>query len=243
MSPAVQFCLAWILPTWIIFEAVATKLPHYTSPTYPALAALTAVGWLTRSHRIPRAQHAILTAALLLLGAVLTAAPLAASLYVGIGPSFYWIGGAALAALGIWLTWAAVRAGLDMAPITGMALMGIGLAFAFWGHLSKVDYMWPSKMLAKIEADQQLCDNAVLISSGFGEPSLLLQSNLMPQFMDGASAAGQAEAADCALAYIEGREKEPFVAALSTPKTPIAVVDGINLGSGREIQIEAYLFE
>lgn len=34
--------LAWIVPSWIVFELVATKLPHYTLPLYPALALLSA---------------------------------------------------------------------------------------------------------------------------------------------------------------------------------------------------------
>ena len=40
--PAVRFCLAWLIPAWIIFEIVPTKLPHYTMPLYPALALLIA---------------------------------------------------------------------------------------------------------------------------------------------------------------------------------------------------------
>ncbi len=36
------FLLAWILPSWVVFELVSTKLPHYTMPLYPALALLTA---------------------------------------------------------------------------------------------------------------------------------------------------------------------------------------------------------
>lgn len=38
--PAVRFCLAWLIPAWIVFELVPTKLPHYTMPLYPALALL-----------------------------------------------------------------------------------------------------------------------------------------------------------------------------------------------------------
>lgn len=38
----VRFALAWLIPAWIIFELVPTKLPHYTLPLYPALALLTA---------------------------------------------------------------------------------------------------------------------------------------------------------------------------------------------------------
>ncbi|MGF1456902.1 MAG: ArnT family glycosyltransferase [Alphaproteobacteria bacterium] len=42
LDPALRFCLAWIIPTWIVFECFPTKLPHYSMPTYPALALVTA---------------------------------------------------------------------------------------------------------------------------------------------------------------------------------------------------------
>jgi 4-amino-4-deoxy-L-arabinose transferase-like glycosyltransferase len=40
--PAELFLLCWIVPSWIVFELVSTKLPHYTMPLYPAIALLTA---------------------------------------------------------------------------------------------------------------------------------------------------------------------------------------------------------
>lgn len=36
------FCLAWILPAWLVFELSATKLPHYVMPLFPPLALLSA---------------------------------------------------------------------------------------------------------------------------------------------------------------------------------------------------------
>jgi 4-amino-4-deoxy-L-arabinose transferase-like glycosyltransferase len=36
----VSFALVWLAPTWVVFELTATKLVHYTLPTYPALALL-----------------------------------------------------------------------------------------------------------------------------------------------------------------------------------------------------------
>lgn len=36
------FCLCWVLPSWIVFEITATKLPHYVMPLFPPLALLTA---------------------------------------------------------------------------------------------------------------------------------------------------------------------------------------------------------
>ena len=41
-EPGAQFLLAWLLPSWIVFELVLTKLPHYVLPLYPAVAILTA---------------------------------------------------------------------------------------------------------------------------------------------------------------------------------------------------------
>src|SRR5262249_53541084 len=34
--------LAWLIPSWLVFELVPTKLPHYVLPLYPALAILIA---------------------------------------------------------------------------------------------------------------------------------------------------------------------------------------------------------
>ena len=46
-EPGAQFLLAWLIPSWIVFESVLTKLPHYVLPLYPAIAILT-VGALER---------------------------------------------------------------------------------------------------------------------------------------------------------------------------------------------------
>lgn len=36
------FLIAWIVPAWIVFELIATKLPHYTLPMYPAISIISA---------------------------------------------------------------------------------------------------------------------------------------------------------------------------------------------------------
>src|SRR5712692_2375291 len=41
-EPGAQFLLAWLVPSWIVFELVLTKLPHYVLPLYPAIAILIA---------------------------------------------------------------------------------------------------------------------------------------------------------------------------------------------------------
>ena len=41
-EPATKFLLAWLVPSWLVFELVITKLPHYVLPLYPAIAILIA---------------------------------------------------------------------------------------------------------------------------------------------------------------------------------------------------------
>ena len=43
-EPRHRFLLAWLVPSWIVFELVVTKLPHYVLPLYPAIAILIALG-------------------------------------------------------------------------------------------------------------------------------------------------------------------------------------------------------
>ena len=38
--PRTRFLLAWVVPSWLVFEAVPTKLPHYVLPLFPALFLL-----------------------------------------------------------------------------------------------------------------------------------------------------------------------------------------------------------
>ncbi len=44
-SAGVRFLLAWAVPTFLAFELFPTKLPHYTLPTYPAIALIAAAAF------------------------------------------------------------------------------------------------------------------------------------------------------------------------------------------------------
>ncbi len=51
-SRRIVFLLAWIVPFWLMLEAVPTKLPHYALPLYPAIAMVAA--FTMRSAKPPR---------------------------------------------------------------------------------------------------------------------------------------------------------------------------------------------
>jgi 4-amino-4-deoxy-L-arabinose transferase-like glycosyltransferase len=74
-EPDIRFLVCWFVPTFLVFEAVATKLPHYTMPTYPALAILTALVLATGfspegrwrwGHRVVAGVFCVVTVALAL---------------------------------------------------------------------------------------------------------------------------------------------------------------------------------
>lgn len=62
LKSGLVFLTAWLVPTWIAFEILPTKLSHYILPAYPALAlaaGLAAAG-LTRDQRMPVSRAASL---------------------------------------------------------------------------------------------------------------------------------------------------------------------------------------
>jgi hypothetical protein len=84
--PPVRLLLAWIVPTWLLFEAVQTKLPHYTLPVFPALLllgaawALDPLRWLA-----PRLLRWLAFCAILGVAAGLGAGALGVALWLAAG--------------------------------------------------------------------------------------------------------------------------------------------------------------
>ena len=52
-----MFSACWFVPSWVIFEFVATKLPHYTMPLLPALALPVAAAMIEGAGTASRKIH------------------------------------------------------------------------------------------------------------------------------------------------------------------------------------------
>lgn len=148
------FMLCWIVPSWIVFECIATKLPHYTLPLYPPIALLTARGLLQAAaraldgvdsfsamlgHRIWVGVGAVLCAGLPLVIAV----P-----FGGWGTK---LAGACTAAVALWLLWRAWRR-LTMHQFGGAQILSVAAVLVtFAGTLGLVlpgaDGLWISPQL------------------------------------------------------------------------------------------------
>ena len=240
-EPAVLFCIAWVLPSWLVFELTATKLLHYVLPTYPALAILTAAGWLA----IARPGRAFTVAAILVLALALLlgAAPLIFTLGIGGWPGPVWLLGLAIMALGAAAFWLAFRAGQAFAPACAGAVLSFGAMTAILASLAQFTPIWPSNALAAM-VDEIDCPAPRILAVGYPEASLIFLAPSWPVFTDAAGAVSTAEEAGCAVVFIDSRQDQAFAEARggTTPRE-IGRFDGFSLGKGEPVRITGWAFE
>lgn len=254
-EPAVRFCVAWIIPAWLVFEAVPTKLLHYTLPAFPAVALLTAAalfdpawgpaagGGATGKDRpwLRRAAAALfLAAAVALCLAVAGFTPLLDGRVEG------WAAALGAAAL---LGFAPLAAPAFVARLSPQRLLLIGVsaaavlyAAAFGRALPQAEAPWPSRWAAAQFHAHRPCPTGTLASAGFSEPSLVFLAGTATELTRGAGAAVHLRADPaCNLALVEAREAEAFTAALEgTPVQALASTQALNYNNGRKLTLTLY---
>jgi len=245
---AARFCLAWIVPTWGMFELVATKLPHYVLPVYPAIAIVAARALLEprgadeqRRDRFSRVAGYVYIAAGLILGGALLllpwyvhGAPVLAGILAGVAATL-----TTLASVHAYRTASVtVRVGV---PLVG-ALVVYWLTYAsLFPGLSE---LWLGPRAAALVTAQRSCDDTPVAVAGYGEPSLIFALGKDIRIGDAASAARVLAAEPrCALALIAAASAGEFGAALAAaghaPK-PLGSVRGFNYTKGQWIELTLY---
>jgi 4-amino-4-deoxy-L-arabinose transferase-like glycosyltransferase len=244
-EPAMRFLLVWTA-SWVMFELVPTKLPHYVLPTYPALAIMAAV-WVFKAkedgpiwERILR----ILAPVLFVLAAVgLAAAPVLLPSRYGHGMVWWVIAPAAvfsicaLAALIAYLRDARPAAVLFAlaAPLTLFPALTAGVA-------PTLDQLWVSPRAAAAERSLAQPDDPPPALAGYVEPSLVFLLGTETRQTDGRGAA-DAGAAQGGLALVEDREGGAFkarLAELEADAAEVGAIDGFNYSRGRKVHIRIY---
>lgn len=239
--PAVWFCLVWLVPAWLVFEAVPTKLPHYVLPLYPALALLAgaalASGHAATERRwarfaallLPLLPVAVGVASLALLVAVERRLPAWADLFV-------------LAA--IFLSAAALRAfwrrRLDAAVYAAVAASVLLQAGIYRFALPALDTIWLSPRLAAAVRTAADCPDPALAAAGYTEPSLVLAAGSETLLASPEAVAAWLAGPDCRVAAVESRLLGRFgeaAAATGLAVEEIGRVDGFNYNRGRNVSV------
>ncbi|MEJ0048664.1 MAG: phospholipid carrier-dependent glycosyltransferase [Rhodospirillales bacterium] len=237
-GPAETFLLCWLIPAWLVFEAVPTKLPHYTLPLYPAVFLL-AGAWLTQPAEAgPRLR---VVGAMLLGLASLILGGGALLLPIGLGAPF-WLGlPAALAAAAAGWCAATNRPGASLAA-TAVLYAGI-----LWLDLPRVDALWLAPRIATaLHANCPACapDGASVVAAGYAEPSLMFLIGSQLSYRPTGASAAQALASGKHAALVDDTNVAGFLAQaarLGLHPRAAATIDGFNYSRGKSARMTLFV--
>ncbi|TMJ31262.1 MAG: glycosyltransferase family 39 protein [Alphaproteobacteria bacterium] len=243
-EPATQFLLAWLVPAWLLFELVPTKLPHYVLPLYPAIAILIArtmaQGGLSHDRRLVRAN--------ILWPAVTVMLPIAAVIAVIVLRRqlglLAWPFSAAAMIFGF-LAWRFYETDGAERSLLRAAVAAIMLSVAVPGAIVPLlRPLFPSALLAyNVHPD---CERPLYASAGYHEPSLVFLFGTSTRLTDGQGAADFLLEGGCRFAFIEARHERAFVQraeAIGLRYAPGPRVEGINYTAGHSFSIAIYRSE
>ncbi len=243
-SEAASFLLAWLVPAWLLFELVPTKLPHYVLPLYPAIALLVALMAGEESLSPDRGWKKVATILLPLIPALVAIAIPVSTLFYGervdiIGAVVVAIG-AALALVGsIFL----IRERLFNSTLATL-LAALILAFgAYELGVSRLQGLMLSPRLVATLAKAP-CSPVAFATVGFNEPSLVFLTRTGLLLTNAAEAARFIAKPGCRVAFVDIRDEGEFtqaLAALGQVEHPIGRVMGVNLNGGRHLDIGVYV--
>lgn len=241
----VAFLLAWIIPFWLILEAVPTKLPHYVLPVLPAIAILIMLAAernglsLNRPLRWFAAFLTLLVPLIFLVGAPALFLVLEEGLAILRLP-FLALPFLVLAAI---LGLAAAMALFRMRPLRGFlfgALASASLVIAAYPlGLPMLKAFNLSPRLAEA-ARATGCESPAFATVGYREPSLvfLTDTELLMGSPEETAAFLEAPGSGCRIAFIERAFEERFRAALKGGAAPALVtrVRGVNINAALDKQ-------
>lgn len=246
-EPQILFLLAWIVPSWIVFEAVPTKLPHYVLPLYPAITALLLLALVNGG--INRFRRGSTLTALLV---VLVPAALIGVLLYGtwtLDRTLPWLAlpVLALALFVAFRGFLAFRRGAFEGALWRGVVASLLLSAGVFGLASpSLRGLKLSPRLA--EAVQAVtCSNPQVITIGYREPSLVfLVGTDLRMGADGTMAATFLREPGCRVALVESRFLDGFRQTLAVSgQAPrlLTTISGFNLNGGKRLDISVFVRE
>ncbi|AXS42623.1 glycosyltransferase family 39 protein [Breoghania sp. L-A4] len=245
-TAVVQFCLAWAVPSWIVFELVATKLPHYTMPLLPALAILTAYGVARAADMPPRRVLVWIAAALLALVPLgLLVASIAAPLYLGAAPSPAGVVLCAFAApAGFFTARFLVRTRNLLGTVPRAGATALLIYVAVWGFVfPALSPIWISSRLTQAVAEVSQCADPEVMSVGFNEPSFVFLNGTDTRLAAPDAAVPWMQGAGCRILVIDAPYEAAFVERAARDGVSVTLagrVAGVNINGGRTLDIGIY---
>ncbi len=241
-----QFLLAWIIPTWLVFEAAPTKLPHYPLPLFPPIVMIVAAALVARERLAPlwlaRLSAGLFALALAGLGIGALLLP------VVIAPGFtredfYGIPGFLAALLIAGATLPLAWAG-ETRRAVGRALLCVPLLYwaVLEAELPHLGALWLAPRVATALAGRTPGGDG-FGALGYQAPSLRFVVGTATRFLSGPEDAAGFLADTGKVVLVDAPERAAFLVAAGArglSPAPIASLAGFDLGRGRRVTLFLY---
>jgi 4-amino-4-deoxy-L-arabinose transferase-like glycosyltransferase len=242
-EPGARFLLAWLVPSWIVFEIVMTKLPHYVLPLYPAIAILIAgilePGGLSKTRWMVHG-----TAGWFVFPVVIAIATVVGFIAIGGDPGIIaWPFAAAAVVFGLF-AWRLYEVdGAERALLRGM-VASVFIAITVYAIMFPLlPSLFPSKLIAD-EIRASGCKEPQVVSTfAYQEPSLVFMMGTGTRFTDGAGAAEFLNNGACHFALIDPRSERAFVARANAIGLRYALnqrLNGFNISIGKPVNLAVF---
>jgi 4-amino-4-deoxy-L-arabinose transferase-like glycosyltransferase len=241
----VRLALAWLVPAWLVFELLPTKLPHDTLPLYGALAWLAAFA-LTR---VPAGWSRWAGAGLSLIAGIgLAAATIVVAHRFG-APGALWIAvfAGVLAILAGLAGGAVLLTRYGLVALAAAGVLGIAAhAVVIAGVAPRLTSLWTSAEVvaaidrAKLDPLGGLIPGPVTVV-GYAEPSLVFALGTETELGD-VGDAGEA-ISEGSPVVIEQRQEPAFAAELAADKlkaAPAASISGFDYSNNQPVRLTIY---
>ena len=243
-NPEVQFLLAWLVPSWIVFELVLTKLPHYVLPLYPAIAILS----------IYALEHRVLSRSWLTKGAAWWFAIPAITLVLAIiatitltrQPVFLaWPFAAAALIFGLFAWWLYDDGDAERSLLNAV-MAALFLSVSVYGIIvAALTPLFPSPEVARALRNVE-CVGPKAVAAGYHEPSLVFMTGTSTLLTDGSGAADFLSHGSCRFALVEFSSERAFAQraeAIGLRYNVATRIDGYNFSQGKAISIAIFRSE
>ena len=243
-EPGAQYLLAWLIPSWIVFELVLTKLPHYVLPLYPAIAIL-AVGALERRvlSRSWLRRGAAWWFAIPAIGSVIAIVGAIKLTHQPVFPAWPLLAVAMIFGLIAWWLFEESRAeGSLLNAVIAAAFLAAGI---YGVVLPSLTTLFPSAEAARALRNV-VCVGPKAAAAGFHEPSLVFMTGTDTLLTDGSGAADFLGQGTCRFALVESRSERSFVQRAEAIGLRYKVgtrIDGYNISQGKAVSIAIFRSE
>jgi 4-amino-4-deoxy-L-arabinose transferase-like glycosyltransferase len=238
----IRFLLAWLVPSWLVFELAMTKLPHYVLPLCPAIAILVAGAIEAKALSQLRWLKLgliwwFLTPVLLAMAAIAGAIVIDGDLVIPAWPFF------AAAIVCGFLAWRRFdddgAEGALTRAVVATLLIGIGVYAVVVPGLGPI---FPSAALVNA-ARESGCAHPVTGSVGFREPSLVFLADTETRLADGPRAADFLREGNCRFAFVDTQQESAFTQraeAIGLRYERGPRIEAFNFSKGRAVTIAIF---